>query len=78
MLRITVHEQPRTVTFQLEGSLADSWLQVLEECWQETLARQSKPLVRIDLTGSRSSTRWAVRLLRPCTAKELNSSLPTA
>ena len=51
MLRITVHDQPRTLTFQLEGSLAGPWLRVLEECWQDTLAHQSKPRLRVDLTG---------------------------
>jgi anti-anti-sigma regulatory factor len=51
MLRITVDDQPRTVTFQVEGNLAGSWLRVLEETWQETLARRSKPTVLIDLTG---------------------------
>ena len=51
MLRITVHDQPRTLTFQLEGSVTGPWLRVLEECWEGTLARQSKPMVRIDLTG---------------------------
>jgi len=51
MLRITVHHQPQTLTFQLEGSLAGPWLRVLEECWQGTLARQRKPLLRVDLTG---------------------------
>ena len=43
MLRITVHDHPRTLTFQLEGSLAGPWLRVLEECWQATVARQSEP-----------------------------------
>ena len=51
MLRITVDDQPRALRFQVEGSLAGSWLRVLEECWQETLSRQSKPMVLIDLTG---------------------------
>ncbi len=51
MLRITVDDQPRTVTFQLEGSVTGTLSSVLEECWQETLARQSKPMVLIDLTG---------------------------
>jgi ABC-type transporter Mla MlaB component len=51
MLRITVHDQPRTLTFQLEGSVTGPWLRVLEECWEGTLAHQSKPMVRIDLTG---------------------------
>lgn len=51
MLRITVHHHPRALTFQLEGSLAGPWLRVLEECWQDTLAHQSKPMLRVDLTG---------------------------
>jgi ABC-type transporter Mla MlaB component len=51
MLRITVHDNPRSVTFQLEGSLAGPWLPELEECWQTTLTRQHKAVVRADLTG---------------------------
>jgi hypothetical protein len=51
MLRITVHDSPRALTFQLEGRLAGPWLQVLEECWEGTLARQGKPMIRIDLKG---------------------------
>ena len=38
MLRITVHDSPRTLTFQLEGRLAGPWLRELEECWQNALA----------------------------------------
>ena len=51
MLRITVHDSPRSLTFQLEGRLAGPWLRVLEECWQSTLALQRKPVLRVDLTG---------------------------
>ena len=51
MLRITVHDNPRAITFQLEGRLAGPCLRELEECWQSTLARQRKPILRIDLTG---------------------------
>ena len=51
MLRITVHDHPRTLTFQLEGRLAGPWVLELEECWQSTLARQRKPICRVDLTG---------------------------
>jgi anti-anti-sigma regulatory factor len=50
MLRITVHDRPQALTFQLEGSLAGPWLPVLEECWQSTLARQRRPVLRVDLT----------------------------
>jgi len=51
MLRITVHDKPRNLTFQLEGRLAGPWLRELEECWQSTLARQGKPSLCVDLTG---------------------------
>jgi hypothetical protein len=51
MLRITVHDNPRALTFQLEGSLSGPWLRVLEECWQGTLARRRRPNLRVDLTG---------------------------
>jgi len=52
MVRITVHDNPRDLTFQLEGSLAGPWVRVLEECWQGTLARRrNKPVLRVDLTG---------------------------
>jgi anti-anti-sigma regulatory factor len=51
MLRITVHDEPRALTFQLEGRLTGPWLRELEECWQSTLAGQRQPTLRIDLTG---------------------------
>jgi len=51
MLRITIHDHPETLTFQLEGKLAGPWVQELEDCWQRTLARQRKPVPRFDLTG---------------------------
>jgi anti-anti-sigma regulatory factor len=51
MLRITIHDDPKVLTFKLEGSLAGPWLSELEECWQDALAcRGSRPL-RVDLTG---------------------------
>jgi anti-anti-sigma regulatory factor len=51
MLRITVHDRPESLTFQLEGRLAGPWLRELEGCWQGTLARQRKPTLCVDLTG---------------------------
>ena len=51
MLRITVHEDPGALTFQLEGRLVGPWVRVLEECWQTELARRRKPTLRVDLTG---------------------------
>ena len=34
MLRITVHNTPQVVTFQLEGRLTDPWLEELAKCWR--------------------------------------------
>ena len=51
MLRITTHDKPGCLTFQLEGKLTGPWVQELEDCWQKTLAGQRRPVVRVDLTG---------------------------
>src|ERR1700722_11764187 len=51
MLRITVDNKPRVLTFRLEGRLAGPWLRVLEECWQSNLAHPNKPILCVDLTG---------------------------
>jgi anti-anti-sigma regulatory factor len=51
MFKVTVHERPESLTFQLEGRLAGPRVQVLEECWHSVLARPCKPIVRVDLTG---------------------------
>ena len=54
MLRITVHDEPGSLTFQLEGGLAGPWVRVMEECWQSALARRRQSVVRVDLTGATS------------------------
>ena len=51
MLRITVHDNPRAVTFQLEGRLTGPWLPELEACWRGALARRDEPVLCVDLTG---------------------------
>jgi anti-anti-sigma regulatory factor len=51
MLRITVHDKPQTLTFQLEGKLLGPSLRELEECWKSTLAEPHKPNLCIDLAG---------------------------
>jgi anti-anti-sigma regulatory factor len=50
MLRVTVHYDRKTVTFQLEGGLAGTWVQELERCWQHARAAGSAQTVRFDLT----------------------------
>ena len=51
MLRITIHEDPGSLIFQLEGRLAGPWVREAEESWQRTRVRQRKPVLRFDLTG---------------------------
>jgi len=51
MLRITVHDNPESVTFQLEGRLAGPWVREVEECRHRTLAGRRQPAVRFDLIG---------------------------
>jgi anti-anti-sigma regulatory factor len=51
MLRITVHDNPESLTFQLEGRLAGPWVRVVEECRQRTLAGRRRPAVLFDLAG---------------------------
>lgn len=50
MLRITVHDDPGTVTFRLEGRLAGSWVRELQDCWESALAARPNSAVRVDLT----------------------------
>jgi anti-anti-sigma regulatory factor len=51
MLRITTHNDPESLTFQLEGKLAGPWVRELEDSWQQALAGTRKPFIRFDLTG---------------------------
>ena len=51
MLRITVHDNPESLTFQLEGRLAGAWVCEVEECRQRTLAGRRGTAVRFDLAG---------------------------
>ena len=50
MLRITMHDNQESLTFQLEGRLAGAWVKEVEQCWQSTLAHHRKPILRVDLT----------------------------
>ena len=49
MLRITVHDNPKSLTFQLEGRLVGPWVREVEECRQRTLAGRRRLAVRFDL-----------------------------
>ena len=51
MLRITIHKNLESLTFQLEGKLAGAWVLEVEDCRQRTLAGRRGKAVRFDLTG---------------------------
>jgi hypothetical protein len=53
MLRITVHDGPEALTFQLEGKLIGAWAQELERSWKTrvSLREHGKALI-VDLTGT--------------------------
>src|SRR5437588_1388460 len=51
MLRITVHDNLESLTFQLEGRLSGAWVREVEECRQRALAGRRRPSVRFDLVG---------------------------
>jgi hypothetical protein len=52
MLRITTHEKPESLTFQLEGKLAGLWVEELEKCWHDCGGRrQGERPICFDLTG---------------------------
>ena len=51
MLRITIHDDPGSLTFQLEGRLAGPWVREAEHYWRGAAARQRKAVSRFDLTG---------------------------
>jgi hypothetical protein len=54
MLRITVHDKPGTLTFQVEGNLEGQCVRELEACWRSTLTLRREPNLRVDLTGMTS------------------------
>jgi len=51
MLRITASENPRVLTFRLEGRLEGPWVKELEHCWRSTLNAPARPTVCVDLSG---------------------------
>lgn len=49
MLRIHIEEQCESATIRLEGKLAGPWVDELERCWRNTLARLKSRTVVIEL-----------------------------
>ena len=43
MLKITTQTDAARITFELEGRLADAWVQELEDCWRK-VANSDRPV----------------------------------
>ena len=51
MLRITTDQNPRALTLRLEGRLEGPWVEVLTQCWRNTLAGPPARRRCVDLDG---------------------------
>ena len=50
MLKISVHEAPATVTFQVEGKLVGAWAKELEQSWSAAASLRKQKKAIVDLT----------------------------
>ena len=51
MLKITIHDAPEALTFQVEGKLIGAWARELEHSWESCALRGRKAPI-VDLTGT--------------------------
>jgi len=50
MLKITIHESPEALTFQVEGKLIGDWAKELEQAWQVSYSVRNRKALIVDLT----------------------------
>jgi anti-anti-sigma regulatory factor len=51
MLRITIDENPESVTLRLEGKLIGLWVEEVEQCWRKVFATLGPRMVLVDLSA---------------------------
>lgn len=51
MMKITADNNGEVTTFRLEGTLIGEWIAELLRCWQQAIAGDQRPHIRVDLTG---------------------------
>ena len=64
MLRITVHENERTQTIQLEGKIAGPWVDEFSNTWRSLAPSLGSRELRLDLRGVAFIDAEGKRLLR--------------
>ncbi len=50
MLKITIHDGPETLTFQVEGKLIGAWAKELEQSWKTSSSIRDRKALIVDLT----------------------------
>jgi len=50
MLKITIHDSPEALTFQVEGKLVGAWARELERCWKTAGSIRERKALIVDLT----------------------------
>jgi hypothetical protein len=51
MLRITIDENPGSVTLRLEGKLIGPWVEEVEQCWRKVFVTLGPRTVLVDLSA---------------------------
>ena len=51
MLRITIDENPGSVTLRLEGKLIGPWVEEVEQCWRKVFMTLGSRTVLVDLSA---------------------------
>jgi hypothetical protein len=50
LLKITIHDGPEALTFQVEGKLIGAWARELEQCWKRAVSVPNRKALIVDLT----------------------------
>src|SRR3984893_1840047 len=50
MLKITIHDSPEALTFQVEGKLMGGWAKELEQSWKTASSIRDRKALIVDLT----------------------------
>src|SRR5579859_559988 len=64
MLRITVHDSPEALTFQVEGRLIGEWAKELEQSWKTAGSLRENRAAIVDLTGTLFIDEGGKRILK--------------
>ena len=64
MLRVTRSESAGKIGFKLEGKLAGSWVEVMEQCWKQTVAEETQSPIAVDLSAITYVDERGTELLR--------------